>query len=75
MFVLEAAAKGIKPVIHNWPGAEQMYPTSWVFDSIGMAKQYIDIGEYNSNAYRAFVEAERPMRLADKVAEVVCNDR
>ncbi len=71
MNILEACAKGIKPIIHHWPGAEEMYPASWVFDSASMARQMIEQGEYHSNSYRGFVELKRPLSLANKVAETV----
>lgn len=35
--VLEAMAKGIKPVIHAWPGAVEQFSEAWVFDSIETA--------------------------------------
>jgi glycosyltransferase involved in cell wall biosynthesis len=70
MNVLEACAKGIKPIIHDWPGAEQMYPQGWVFASIGMARQMIEYGHYDSYEYRKFVKNKRPPSLADRVASI-----
>jgi len=32
--VLEAAACGVKPLIHYFPGAEHLYPEKWLFSSI-----------------------------------------
>jgi glycosyltransferase involved in cell wall biosynthesis len=70
MNVLEAMAKGIKPVIHAWPGAKEMYPPEWVFDSAGMAAKMIQDFPYESERYRKWVEKNRNPVLADKVVAV-----
>ena len=53
--VIEAMAKGIKPVIHNWPGAKEMFP-DLVFDTILEAKDMLSGYEYDSQNYRDRVE-------------------
>jgi len=73
MFVLEAMSKGIKPIIHEWPGAKEMYPVGWTFDSIERAKEIILSSQYDSRQYRTFIEKHRPVVLADKVADITCN--
>jgi glycosyltransferase involved in cell wall biosynthesis len=70
MNVLEAMAKGIKPVIHAWPGAKEMYPQDWVFDSAGMAAKMIEDFPYESNRYLDWVTKNRPVSLADRVVKV-----
>lgn len=52
--VLEAMAKGIKPVVHSWPGAEdQFFP---VFHSVKEAVNLIRSQDYTPEIYRAEVE-------------------
>ena len=53
--VLEAAAQGIKPLIHNFPGAEELYPPSWRFDSVPEFVDQIVHQEYESHSYRRYV--------------------
>ena len=53
--VLEAMAKGIKPVVHNWPGAENQF-SPYVFNSADEAANMIEYSTYNANEYREFVE-------------------
>lgn len=66
MNVLEACSKGIKPIIHNWPGADAMYPKEWVFDSTGMAVKMLQDFHYESNKYREYVGKQHSVVLADK---------
>ena len=50
--VIEAMAKGIKPVVHNWPGAEEQFG-DYVFNSIDEAvEMIIPDSHYDSSAYR-----------------------
>ncbi len=47
--VLEAMAKGIKPIIHSWPGARFQFPEDLIFDSVSEA---VNIIRSNYNSYR-----------------------
>jgi len=53
MGVLEAMAKGVKPVIHAWPDAENMYD---VFRTVDEAVRDISSGPYESSKFRQLVE-------------------
>lgn len=50
----EAMAKGIKPVIHRFYGADDLWP-SMTWDSIDQAVDAIRGGEYNSNQYLQYL--------------------
>lgn len=52
--VIEAMAKGIKPVIHNWPGAKDQFG-KWVFDGAFQAAKDILSPDYQSSEYRDWV--------------------
>ncbi len=55
--ILEAMACGLKPVIHNYPGAESIFPREFLFD---IAEQFCDqilSGGYEPGRYREFVES------------------
>ncbi len=54
--ILEAMAKGIKPVIHNFYVAEEFYPREWIFNTIDEAIEMITSDDYRSDNYRKFVE-------------------
>ncbi len=54
--LIEAMAKGIKPVIHSWWGADQLYPPKFVYDSAEQASCMFFDEEYNSEEYRDFVD-------------------
>ena len=54
--ILEAMAKGIKPVIHNFYIAEEYYPKDFIFNTVDEAVEMILTEEYDSEIYRRFVE-------------------
>lgn len=53
--IAEAMAMGIKPIIHNWPGAKSNYPEKYIFTYIDEVLDIID-SDYNSREYRDYVE-------------------
>ncbi len=53
--IMEAMARGIKPVIHWFRGAEMMYKRDWIFSDVKGALNIILSSEYNSNEYRSFL--------------------
>ncbi|WP_242855804.1 glycosyltransferase family 4 protein [Ruminiclostridium josui] len=55
MSVMQAMAKGIKPVIHNFVGASEIYPNKYLWNTISEAVFTIRDNEYNSGEYRDFV--------------------
>jgi len=60
MGLLEGMAAGLKPVIHNFPGADQIFDGKYLFN---IAEQFCDqilSEEYDSCEYRSFVEQRYP---------------
>ncbi|HEX2925703.1 MAG TPA: methyltransferase domain-containing protein [Ruminiclostridium sp.] len=55
MSIMQAMAKGIKPVIHNFAGAKGIYPEKYIWNTIGDAVSMITDINYNSEEYRAFI--------------------
>ena len=52
----EAAAKGLKPIIHSFYGYEPLWGDSgWVWDSIDQAVEMITSSEYDSLAYKDYL--------------------
>jgi glycosyltransferase involved in cell wall biosynthesis len=68
--VLEAMAKGIKPIVHNWPGSKEQFG-NYVFDTIDEAVQDIQFGHYDSLEYISDIEKkfgnENYMKVRDLV--------
>lgn len=54
--IMEAMARGIKPLIHNWPGAKDIYPDKYIFNTIKEFKQTVLNGDYDSIEYRRYIE-------------------
>ena len=53
--VMQAMAKGIKPIIHNFVGAKNIYPESLVWNTISDALKIISNNKYNSKEYYLYV--------------------
>ncbi|MHC4742651.1 MAG: glycosyltransferase [Planctomycetota bacterium] len=61
--ILEGMSCGLKPVIHNFLGAEQIFPAEFLFN---IAEQFCDQitgGAYDPQRYRQFVEQRYSQRL------------
>lgn len=56
MGLLEAMACGLKPVIHNFPGASQTFPPEFLFNIAEEFCAQICSDRYEPEKYRAFVE-------------------
>ena len=54
--IMEAMARGIKPIIHDFRGARELYPVhpdeDLVFNTVEEAADKIMVKDYNSNKYR-----------------------
>lgn len=51
----EAMAKGIKPLIHNFSGAETVWDKKYLWNKISEVRPMLE-GEYNSQEYRDYVD-------------------
>lgn len=67
--VIEAMAKGIKPVIHNWPGAKDQFG-KWVFEGAFQASRDISFPEYNSSEYRDWVSKYFSLKNISDVVDI-----
>jgi glycosyltransferase involved in cell wall biosynthesis len=59
--VLEAMAKGIKPLVHSWPGADDQFPEHCIFETAELCVDMINarntaVHPYDSAWYRQIVE-------------------
>ncbi|GMQ59651.1 hypothetical protein AN1V17_40500 [Vallitalea sediminicola] len=54
--VMQAMAKGIKPIIHDFVGAFDVYRDKYIWNTINEAYDMINQQEYNSMEYRNFIE-------------------
>jgi glycosyltransferase involved in cell wall biosynthesis len=60
--VLEGMSCGLKPIIHNFPGAAEIFEDKYIFN---IAEQFCDMitsDDYNPSEYRAFVEKKYPQK-------------
>jgi glycosyltransferase involved in cell wall biosynthesis len=68
MGIMEAMACGLKPVIHNFPGAGEIFPSDFLFN---IAEEFCDrilSASYEPQRYRRFVEEKYSQR--DQLAKI-----
>lgn len=53
--VMQAMSKGIKPIIHNFVGAKEIYPRDYLWNDIDEAVSMVCNHKYNSKEYRDFI--------------------
>ena len=56
MGLLEGMACGLKPVIHNFPGADQIFPSEFLFNISEEFCRQVCSEHYEPERYRRFVE-------------------
>jgi len=61
MGILEGMACGLKPVIHNFPGADQIFPSEFLFNISEEFCRQILSDKYEPEKYRRFVEENYPL--------------
>jgi len=73
MSIVEAMAKGIKPVIHNFYGAKEYYPEEYLFNTIDEAVEMITDDIYDSEAYINFAREKSFQKQMAQFEEVIDN--
>lgn len=68
--VLEGMACGLKPVVHNWPGAKEQFPQDCVFNTAEEAVRIIQ-GDYNSQFYRDYAVKHYSLENIKKIHQVI----
>ncbi len=62
MGILEGMACGLKPVIHNFPGADQIFPSEFLFNISEEFCEQILSDKYEPQKYRGFVKEHYPLK-------------
>jgi glycosyltransferase involved in cell wall biosynthesis len=69
--VLEAAARGIKPVVHSFPGSDELYPSEWTFGDVSEFVSRITQDPYDSTSYRTHVAEHYALtQTTDRIEEL-----
>jgi hypothetical protein len=68
MGVMQAMCKGIKPVIHNFVGAKEIYDKTYIWNTIDEAVEMILSDTYSSLEYRKFIEDKYEYK--DKISKL-----
>lgn len=77
--IIEAMACGIKPLIHNWVEAEEVFPKSFLFNTVDEFKALLESPFYLPKEHRFYVEdkfnAEKQMPLMEEFIESCLKSR
>ena len=70
--IAEAMAMGIKPLVHNFPYATQIWPEQILYNTIDEAVGMVTSNLYGSQAYRNFIEEHYSLvRQVTRVRQVI----
>ncbi|NUU95668.1 hypothetical protein XO10_05130 [Marinitoga sp. 1135] len=69
--IMEAMAKGIKPVIHNFYIAKEFYPENIIFNTVDEAVNMIISDDYDSEKYRKFIEKYSLDKQIDEIKKII----
>ena len=62
--LLAGMACGLKPVVHNFPGADKLFPPQYLFNIAEQFCEQVLARDYEPEQYRRFVEQTLPDRRA-----------
>jgi glycosyltransferase involved in cell wall biosynthesis len=68
--VIEAMAKGLKPVVHDWPGADDQFPEDVRFSTAEEAATQILDPKYESARYRSIVEDKFSLKNIESAVDL-----
>jgi glycosyltransferase involved in cell wall biosynthesis len=68
----EAMAKGIKPIVHSWPGASNQYPSECVFTTLDEALAIINPqSAYESKRYKKWVKDNFSIKNIEQIKKLI----
>ena len=77
--IIEGMAKGLKPVIHNYPGARSCYPDKWIFNTAQECRDIVLSADFDRREYLAYVQerwsAERVLPQIDAILHATAANR
>ena len=74
--IMEAMARGLKPLIHNFVGAGEIYPKKYLWNTLDEFIQKTTENDYASCEYRRFIEDNYSLELQiDRIENIVSNTK
>lgn len=72
--IMEAMACGLKPLIHNFVGARDIYPEKYLWNTISEFSQRVTGGDYSSIEYKNYIEKYYSLsRQLDSIENIISN--
>ena len=73
MAILEAESKGIKPIIHHFWGATDVYPEEYLYNTVDEAVRMILSNQYDSEGYRKHAEEHGEEAQLNAIKDIIVN--
>ncbi len=74
MSVMQAMAKGIQPLIHNFVGAKSIYPESYIWNTIDDLVAMLKTNTHNPSEYRSYIEDHYALPLQlEKIRRMIAD--
>lgn len=77
--VIEALACGVRPLVHNWKGAKDLFGGELVFDTVDQFTRMLSSDDYDAGNYRGMVvdrfNAEKNLPELDRFLAGLCQAR
>ncbi|HGJ65033.1 TPA: glycosyltransferase, partial [bacterium] len=72
--IADAMACGLKPIIHNFIGAKELYPQKYIFNTVSDFSKMVLSDEYNPIEYREYIEnnysQDNQLKEIDKILNI-----
>jgi len=76
--IMEAMARGLKPLIHNFVGAKGIYPDKYLWNAIPDFVRMATENDYDPAEYKKFIETnyslEKQLGSIDKIIQSMCKN-
>jgi len=76
MNIMEGAARGLRPVMHNFYGSKELYPADWLFNTVNeavdliMGKSLLQNSDRHPIDYRNYIAEERGWTLDNNIKKL-----
>lgn len=75
--ILEGMACGLKPIVHSWIGAEEIFPQEFIFKTTDEFVNLVTENNYKPEEYRKFIEKKfalsNQLKMIDRIINKVLN--
>ncbi|WNB92723.1 glycosyltransferase [Bacillus sp. NEB1478] len=72
--IMEAMARGMKPLIHNFVGARGIFPPEYIWNTFDECYKMLSVDEYNPIKYRNFIKNKYSLDKQEEMVHTVIRE-